>query len=96
MRYNLLAALCYVRETEITDSLLELFIRLVQKINTGVGLKVAHASERSSAACGQPDRLAGPWLGPVPRRRVACGRALARQGSSTGQSCATTSVLPAH
>ncbi|GAA4803100.1 hypothetical protein [Streptomyces ziwulingensis] len=34
VRYTLLAALCHVRQTEITDSLVELFIQLVQRINT--------------------------------------------------------------
>ncbi|MGW2586639.1 Tn3 family transposase [Streptomyces virginiae] len=34
MRLTLLAALCHVRHTEITDSLVELFTQLVLKINT--------------------------------------------------------------
>ncbi|MER5323217.1 hypothetical protein [Streptosporangium roseum] len=33
-RLTLLAALCHVRRTEIADSLVDLFIRLVLKINT--------------------------------------------------------------
>ncbi|MFJ4429050.1 DUF4158 domain-containing protein [Streptomyces bobili] len=40
VRYTLLAMLCHVRETEITDSLVELFIQLVQKINTRAEKKV--------------------------------------------------------
>ncbi|WP_327209269.1 Tn3 family transposase [[Kitasatospora] papulosa] len=40
VRYTLLAALCHVRETEITDSLVDLFIQLVQKINTRAEKKV--------------------------------------------------------
>ena len=40
VRYTLLATLCHVRETEITDSLVELFIQLVQKINTRAEKKV--------------------------------------------------------
>ncbi|MGC5401019.1 Tn3 family transposase [Streptomyces sp. DT20] len=40
MRYTLLSTLCHVRETEITDSLVELFIQLVQKINTRAEKKV--------------------------------------------------------
>jgi TnpA family transposase len=38
--YTLLAALCHVRETGITDPLVELFIQLVQKINTRAEKKV--------------------------------------------------------
>lgn len=34
VRYTLLAALCHVRQTEITDVLVDLFIQLVAKINT--------------------------------------------------------------
>lgn len=34
VRLTLLAALCHARETEITDSLVELFIQLVARINT--------------------------------------------------------------
>ncbi|MFJ3933011.1 DUF4158 domain-containing protein [Streptomyces sp. NPDC090029] len=40
VRYTLLSTLCHVRETEITDSLMELFIQLVQKINTRAEKKV--------------------------------------------------------
>lgn len=40
VRYTLLAALCHVCETEITDSLVDLFIQLVQKINTRAEKKV--------------------------------------------------------
>ncbi|MFE4540834.1 DUF4158 domain-containing protein [Streptomyces scopuliridis] len=40
VRYTLVATLCHVRETEITDSLVELFIQLVQKINTRAEKKV--------------------------------------------------------
>jgi len=40
MRLTLLAALCHVRHTEITDSLVELFIQLVLKINTRAEKKV--------------------------------------------------------
>ncbi len=40
VRYTLLSALCHVRQTEITDSLVELFIQLVQKINTRAEKKV--------------------------------------------------------
>ncbi|MER6196656.1 DUF4158 domain-containing protein [Streptomyces sp. NPDC001586] len=40
VRYTLPAALCHVRQTEITDSLVELFIRLVQRINTRAEKKV--------------------------------------------------------
>ncbi|MFI0218341.1 hypothetical protein [Streptomyces lydicus] len=40
VRYTLLSTLCHVRETEITDSLVELFIQLVQKINTRAAKKV--------------------------------------------------------
>ncbi|MFF4391263.1 Tn3 family transposase [Streptomyces sp. NPDC001552] len=40
VRYTLLAALCHVRQTEITDSLVELFIQLVQRINTRAEKKV--------------------------------------------------------
>jgi hypothetical protein len=40
VRYTLLSTLCHVRETEITDSLVELFIQLVQKINTRAEKKV--------------------------------------------------------
>lgn len=39
-RYTSPAALCHVRETEITDSLVDLFIQLVQKINTRAEKKV--------------------------------------------------------
>ncbi|MFD4337850.1 hypothetical protein ACFWPP_11750 [Streptomyces anulatus] len=37
VRYTLLAALCHVRQTEITDSLVELFIQLVQRIQHAGG-----------------------------------------------------------
>ncbi|MGW4889963.1 Tn3 family transposase [Streptomyces murinus] len=40
VRLTLLAALCHVRQTEITDSLVELFIQLVLKINTRAERKV--------------------------------------------------------
>ncbi|MCW2916855.1 MAG: transposase [Actinomycetia bacterium] len=40
MRLTLLAALCHVRKTEITDSLVDLFIQLVLKINTRAERKV--------------------------------------------------------
>ena len=40
VRLTLLAALCHVRQTEITDSLVELFIQLVLKINTRAEKKV--------------------------------------------------------
>ncbi|WP_240449868.1 DUF4158 domain-containing protein [Streptomyces sp. S1] len=40
VRYTLLAALCHVRQTEITDSLVELFIQVVQRINTRAEKKV--------------------------------------------------------
>jgi TnpA family transposase len=40
MRLTLLAALCHVRQTEITDSLVDLFIQLVLKINTRAEKKV--------------------------------------------------------
>jgi len=40
MRLTLLAALCHVRHTEITDSLVELFTQLVLKINTRAERKV--------------------------------------------------------
>ncbi|WP_406416653.1 Tn3 family transposase [Streptomyces sp. NBC_00842] len=40
VRYTLLSTLCHVRETEIADSLVELFIQLVQKINTRAEKKV--------------------------------------------------------
>ncbi|MFF7656762.1 recombinase family protein [Streptomyces sp. NPDC007983] len=40
VRYTLLSTLCHVRETEITDSLVELVIQLVQKINTRAEKKV--------------------------------------------------------
>ncbi|MCX5380963.1 DUF4158 domain-containing protein [Streptomyces sp. NBC_00091] len=39
-RLTLLAALCHVRRTEITDSLVDLFIQLVLKINTRAERKV--------------------------------------------------------
>ncbi|CAL9654563.1 Tn3 family transposase [Streptomyces sp. enrichment culture] len=39
-RLTLLATLCHVRQTEITDSLLDLFIQLVLKINTRAERKV--------------------------------------------------------
>ncbi|MET8877993.1 Tn3 family transposase [Nocardia sp. NPDC004604] len=39
-RLTLLAALCHVRQTEITDSLVDLFIQLVLKINTRAERKV--------------------------------------------------------
>ncbi|MCK2145372.1 DUF4158 domain-containing protein (plasmid) [Streptomyces sp. WAC00276] len=39
-RLTLLATLCHVRQTEITDSLVELFIQLVLKINTRAERKV--------------------------------------------------------
>ncbi|MFF7776542.1 hypothetical protein ACFZCG_19215 [Streptomyces tanashiensis] len=48
VRYTLLAALCHVREAEITDSLVDLFIQLVQKINTQAEKKVEGESVRSS------------------------------------------------
>ena len=40
VRLTLLAALCHVRQTEITDALVELLIQLVQKINTRAERKV--------------------------------------------------------
>lgn len=40
VRYTLLAALCHVRQTEITDVLVDLFIQLVAKINTRAEKKV--------------------------------------------------------
>ncbi|MEU9371886.1 hypothetical protein AB0D71_46250 [Streptomyces avermitilis] len=40
VRYSLLSTLCHVRETEIADSLVELFIQLVQRINTRAEKKV--------------------------------------------------------
>ncbi|MEI5100225.1 Tn3 family transposase [Streptomyces sp. PmtG] len=40
VRYTLLSTLCHVRQTEITDTLVELFIQLVQKINTRAEKKV--------------------------------------------------------
>ncbi|MCW1099147.1 hypothetical protein OJ963_35575 [Streptomyces sp. RS2] len=40
VRYTLLSMLCHVRETEITDSLVELFTQLAQKINTCAEKKV--------------------------------------------------------
>jgi hypothetical protein len=40
VRYTLLAALCHVRQTEITDVLVDLFIQLVAKINTQAEKKV--------------------------------------------------------
>jgi hypothetical protein len=40
VRYTLLATLCHVRQTEIADSLVDLFIQLVQKINTRAEKKV--------------------------------------------------------
>ncbi|MFB8395114.1 DUF4158 domain-containing protein [Streptomyces yangpuensis] len=40
MRYTLLATLCHVRQTEITDPLVDLFIQLVAKINTRAEKKV--------------------------------------------------------
>ncbi|MDQ0688928.1 hypothetical protein QFZ56_007891 [Streptomyces achromogenes] len=40
VRYTRLSTLCHVRKTEITDSLVELFIQLVQKINTRAEKKV--------------------------------------------------------
>ncbi|BBC28961.1 hypothetical protein SGFS_002520 [Streptomyces graminofaciens] len=40
MRYTLLAALCHVRQTEITDTLVDLFIQLVAKINTRAAKKI--------------------------------------------------------
>ncbi|NGO71269.1 Tn3 family transposase, partial [Streptomyces boncukensis] len=40
VRYTLLAALCHVRQTEITDTLVDLFIQLVAKINTRAEKKV--------------------------------------------------------
>lgn len=40
VRYTLLATLCHVRRTEIADSLINLFIQLVQKINTRAEKKV--------------------------------------------------------
>lgn len=40
VRYTLLSTLRHVRETEITDSLVELFIQLVQKIHTRAEKKV--------------------------------------------------------
>jgi TnpA family transposase len=40
MRYTLLATLCHVRQTEITDTLVDLFIQLVAKINTRAEKKV--------------------------------------------------------
>ncbi|MEU8708302.1 hypothetical protein [Streptomyces sp. NPDC048565] len=39
-RLTLLATLCHVRQTEITDSLVDLFIQLVLKINTRAERKV--------------------------------------------------------
>ncbi|MFF5565169.1 hypothetical protein ACFY7Z_30400 [Streptomyces sp. NPDC012623] len=39
-RLTLLAALCHVRQTEITDSLVDLFIQLVLKTNTKAERKV--------------------------------------------------------
>ncbi|MFI0828074.1 hypothetical protein ACH4Q7_26905 [Streptomyces roseolus] len=39
-RLTLLATLCHVRQTEITDSLVDLFIQLVPKINTRAERKV--------------------------------------------------------
>ncbi|MDJ1135717.1 hypothetical protein [Streptomyces iconiensis] len=49
VRYTLLSTLCHVRQTEITDSLVELFIQLVQKINTR-----ADKSSHRLAAWGAP------------------------------------------
>ncbi|MFI9352509.1 DUF4158 domain-containing protein [Streptomyces lydicus] len=40
MRWTLLSALCHVREAEITDSLVDLFIQLVLRINTRAEKKV--------------------------------------------------------
>ncbi|MFE0062272.1 DUF4158 domain-containing protein [Streptomyces sp. NPDC059003] len=38
--YTLLSTLCHVRQTELTDTLVDLFIQLVQKINTRAEKKV--------------------------------------------------------
>lgn len=46
-RLTLLAALCHVRQTEITDSLVDLFIQLVLKINTRAERKVDKDSTRN-------------------------------------------------
>ncbi|MFJ7495793.1 hypothetical protein ACIQZB_32305 [Streptomyces sp. NPDC097727] len=49
-RLMLLAALCHVRQTEITDSLVDLFIQLVLKINTRAERRVDKAFARDAAA----------------------------------------------
>ncbi|MBA8824775.1 hypothetical protein FHX42_002122 [Saccharopolyspora lacisalsi] len=42
VRLTLLAALCWMRQSEITDALVDLLIRLVHKINTKADRKVEH------------------------------------------------------
>jgi hypothetical protein len=60
MRLTLLAALCHVRHTEITDSLVELFIPLVLKINTRAEKKVdKELTDELKKVRGQP-RFHGP------------------------------------
>jgi hypothetical protein len=47
VRYTLLATLCHMRQTEIADSLVDLFIQLVQKINTRAEKRPRVSSSRS-------------------------------------------------
>ncbi|MFI6597272.1 DUF4158 domain-containing protein [Nonomuraea sp. NPDC050536] len=75
MRLTLLAALCHVRQTEIADALVELFIQLVQKINTRAERRV-------------DKELAGEAKKVRARRRCCCGwrrrPSRSRPGRSSG------------
>ncbi|MEJ8632131.1 hypothetical protein WKI67_01355 [Streptomyces sp. MS2.AVA.5] len=57
VRPTLLSALCHGRETEITDSLVELFIQLVQEINTRAEKKVEGEFNKELKRIPEPFRV---------------------------------------
>lgn len=68
--------LCHVRETEIADSLVELFIQLVQKINTRAEKKVeGEFAGRDSRSPGMNTSGSGPGRIPRGLGRVHANRA---------------------
>jgi hypothetical protein len=79
VRLTLLAVLCWCRLTEITDSLVELFIQLVHRINARAECGWTRSWWRSSGGWATRSRCCSGWPRPLWTIRMSgCGRRCTR------------------
>lgn len=70
VRLTLLAALCALRSSEITDALVELLIGLIHRINARADRRVSANSPRTYAGCAARKRSCSASPGPPSRTRT--------------------------